>query len=405
MRTPARRAEGKSKFNLRLPERSCCRPFASVLASKGCGRPEFSTTHAMSAPLKGVSSHPKAFLFRAINEWNAFALDRRWWAVEYSYLGRSGLKIPLIGLGAWQFGSREWGWGREFSKEQALATLQRAFDLGMNLVDTAELYGGGLSEKIVGEAIKDRRDQVVVATKVSPWHLLPRSIRKAADRSLRRLGISEIDLYQIHFPNPLIPLGATMRAMERLIDEGKVRHLGVSNFGAQRLQRAQESLARHEVVSDQVHYSLLRRGPEKHLVPYAQKEHVTILAYSPLAQGILTGKYGPDRPVPGGVRAFNLYFSPQNRRRLSPLIETLRLLAEKQGKTPAQVALNWLLRQPQVVAIPGAKSPSQVQENAGSVGWRLTADDLDSIEEARRLFHTEYPLSTLNMLRRTLIPI
>ncbi len=322
--------------------------------------------------------------------------------MEYVELGRSGLRVSIIGLGAWQFGSREWGWGREFSKEQALATVSRALDLGVNFIDTAEVYGGGLSEEIVGEALRGRRDGIVIATKVSPWNLAPWSVRKAAERSLRRLGVSEIDLYQIHWPNPFIPLQSTMRAMERLIQEGKVRHIGVSNFNTGRLKRAQEALASHEVVSDQMKYNMLHRSIEDNLLPFAQKENISIIAYSPLAQGALTGKYEPDKPIPRGVRIFNAHFTPQNLQRLTPLIKTLRRIGEKHDKTISQVALNWLLREPLVVPIPGAKSPSQMEDNAGGAGWRLSSDELDSIEKALQAFRPERIFSTLMMLQRAL---
>lgn len=323
--------------------------------------------------------------------------------MEYVNLGKSGLKVSVIGLGTWQFGSRGWGWGKEFSKEHAVSTTRRALDMGINFVDTAEIYGGGTSEEVIGEAIRDRRKEVVIATKIWPTHLTPGGVRKAAERSLRRLNISEIELYQVHWPNPLVPIKSTMRAMEKLIEEGKIRNIGVSNFGLGALKRAQEALASHEIVSNQMHYSMLHRGVEKNLLPYCKRENISIIAYSPLAQGVLTGKYGSNRRSPGGVRVVNIHFSSINLKRSARLVETLRDIAAKKGKTVSQVALNWLLKEPNVIPIPGAKSPSQLEENTGAADWRLTSDDLATIGKSLQTYRPEYVLSALTMLPRALV--
>lgn len=317
--------------------------------------------------------------------------------MEYVRLGDTSLKVSTVGLGCWQFGAREWGWGREYGKAQAIATINRALELGINLIDTAELYGWGVSEQIIGEAIRGRRDDVVIATKVSAWHLRYSQVLKAAERSLRRLGVKTIDLYQVHFPNPLIPIKSTMRAMEHLVRDGKIRYIGVSNFGVKRLRAVQEALASSEIASDQVKYNMLQRRVEDSLIPYAEKEGISIIAYSPLAQGLLTGKYGPNNPPPRGARSFNTLFSARNLRSAAPIIEALSTIARKRGKSIGQVAINWLLMSPSVVAIPGAKNPAQIEENAGAAGWGLTTDEMSIIGEVLKGYRQERLVSLLGI--------
>jgi len=243
------------------------------------------------------------------------------------------------------------------------------------------MYGNGVSERIVGKAIKNMRDRVVIATKVWPTHLTYDGVLKACDRSLRRLETDVIDLYQIHWPNPLIPIGHTMKAMERLVRDGKVRHIGVCNFSLRRLIKAQEALKSEEIVSNQVKYNMIERDAEKELLPYAEKNKITIIAYSPLAQGLLTGKYGPRNKPRDYVRRINILFDDENLRRLQPLILLLREIAAKKGKTPSQIALNWLIKRPEVIAIPGVKRPSQAEENAGAADFTLSEEELRMIEE------------------------
>ena len=315
--------------------------------------------------------------------------------MKHMELGTSGISVSPVGLGTLQFGSKSWGWGRDFGRDEALKIVERALDLGANLFDTAEMYGGGLSEEILGEAIRGRRDEAFVATKVSPHHLLHGSVLKAARRSLRRLDIDAIDLYQIHWPNPIIPIRRTMRAMERLVKEGKVRHIGVSNFGLSRLKSAQEALAREEIVSNQVKYNMLQRGVEKDLLPYCEKEKITILAYSPLAQGALTGKYTPENPPRGSVRAANPLFSSVNLRRTRKLLDVLQAIGDHRKKTIAQVALNWLMRTPTVAAIPGAKSVGQLEENVASSNWEPRENELARIQEALEQLRLSRLRSTL----------
>ena len=285
-------------------------------------------------------------------------------AMEYKTLGNTGCRVPEIGLGTWQYTG-----GPE--------PLRRGIELGAYLVDTAEFYS---TEGVVGRVAKGMRDRVFIATKVSPSHFRYREVLAAADRSLRLLGTDYIDLYQLHWPNPSIPIEETMGAMEALADAGKVRFIGVSNFSVAEFQEAQAALSKHPLVSNQVEYSLLHRHPERNgLLAACQELGVTLIAYSPLAQGILTGKYGPERP-PAGFRR-GRYHSKAFWARARPVLEALRAVAAARGKTPAQVALNWVMARG-AIPIPGAKNARQAQENAGALGWRLTEEELASLDEA-----------------------
>jgi aryl-alcohol dehydrogenase-like predicted oxidoreductase len=302
-------------------------------------------------------------------------------ALEFRELGRSGIKISAIGLGTWQWGSREWGWGRLYGKKEVLSAFEKALEVGINFIDTAEVYGRGKSEELIGEAIQGHREDVVLATKVWPLNLSQGGILRAADRSLRRLGVDVIDLYQVHWPNPIIPIRSTMKAMKKLVQAGKVRCVGVSNFNIKRTKAAQEALAPLELASNQVKYNLLDRSVEQQLLPYLQTEKVTLIAYSPLAQGLLTGKYTPQTKPSSLVQKINSRFSPRNLTQLSAILRVLSDLAQAHGKTPSQAALSWLISKQNVVAIPGAKRPENVADNAGAVDLRLTEKEMEMLKK------------------------
>ena len=294
------------------------------------------------------------------------------------YVEVGGLRLSAIGLGAWQFGTVGWGWGSDFGVDEAHRIVHRALDLGINVIDTAELYSNGYSEQVVGEALKGRREQAFIATKVSPWHSLRGSVKRAAGRSLTRLGVDTLDLYQVHWPNALVPPSWTMGGMRDLQSVGQVRHVGVSNYSLARWRRAEAALG-SPVISNQVPYHLLRRNPEMQLLPYAQTHDRLVIAYSPLAQGILSGRYGPGN-APGGSRRYNSLFTAENLRRVEPVVEVLREVGEAHGATPAQIALAWLVHQPNVVAIPGAKSVEQLEANAAAADIELNADELRALD-------------------------
>ena len=294
--------------------------------------------------------------------------------MDYVTLGKGGPKTSAVGLGMWQAGGS--AWGSDVTDDAAVAAMHRAVELGVNLIDTAEGYGQGHSEEVVGRAVREiGRDRVMVATKVSGSHTRPDDVRKSCEASLRRLGLPEIDVLQIHWPDPWeqVPLRHTMKALEALHAEGKVRHIGVSNFAPRDLEEARAALSRAAIVSNQVHWSLLHRWVEEDTAPYCAKEGIAILAWSPLEKGLLAGTIGPGYAPSDEVRKREKLFKEPNLAEVARLVAVLREVAAAHGRTPSQVALNWLMHQAgTVVPIPGAKRAAQVEENAGSAGWRLT---------------------------------
>lgn len=272
-------------------------------------------------------------------------------------LGKTGVKVAEIGMG-----TSGMGFGTHNSDEKS---LQLGLDLGMTFIDTAESYG---SEELVGQAIRNRRD-VFVATKVSQNHLRYDSVLKACESSLKHLKISCIDLYQVHWPNPRIPISETMRAMENLADAGKIRFIGVSNFSVQQTKETQEALSKHELASNQVEYSLLDRTIERDLLTHCIREKITLIAYTPLAAGSIA-------QLRGGKAAM------------------LDRIAAHYQKTRCQTAMNYLTSSLCVIAIPKAAKPDHVRENAGASGWRLSNDDRYQISQ------TSFPFPPMKRLRR-----
>lgn len=309
--------------------------------------------------------------------------------METVALGRSGDRVSAIGIGTWQAGDDTWG--PDVNDRDCIAALVRASELGMTLVDTAENYGRGHSEEVLGQAIREAgRDNVFIATKVSDHHLRPVDVEKACRASLARLGVSHIDLYQVHWTDPYdqVPLRQTMKAMEKLQREGRVRHIGVSNFAVRDLEEARSALSRAEIVTDQVQYNLVHRNIEAEVIPYCAKEGLAILAYSPLARGALTGKYRSANRPGDAVRTKDVFFRADNLERMGPLLGELARIAKSHGKTSGQVALAWVRSHPGLIPIPGAKRPSQSEENAGAAGWSLTKEErkaLDSLSASVEL--------------------
>lgn len=317
------------------------------------------------------------------------------------YLEVGGRQVSVVGLGTWQFGSRGWGWNREFGPPEAEAIVKRALELGITLFDTAEIYGGGHSERILGRALAERRSEAYVATKLWPTHMLRRQVVPSLQRSLSRLGMERAELYQLHWPNPLAPLSWTMAGMRDARAAGLVDEVGVSNFGLGRWRRADAALG-SPVISNQVRYNLVQRTAERELIPFAQAENRLILAYSPLAQGLLSGRYTPDSR-PGGYRRANKLFLPENIRRVQPVLATLREVAEAHRVSPAQVALAWTVRQPGVAAIPGAKSVRQVEENAEAADIDLTAQEVKALNEAAIAFKPVTRIRGLGELAKQMV--
>jgi len=301
------------------------------------------------------------------------------------YVEAGGARLSAIGLGTWQFYAPEWGYGRKYADTVARPLVARALDLGINLIDTAEIYGLGRSERIVGEALGQRREEAFIATKVTPVLPLAPVVEQRARASLKRLRTDRIDLYQLHWPNPVVSDGPAMAGMRRLIDEGVVKHAGVSNYKLARWQSAERALG-GPVLTNQVRFNLVERRPLLDLVPFAQSEGRIVIAYSPLAQGLLGGRYDADNRPSGAIRRANPLFLPENLERAAPLIDVLREVARSHQCTPAQVALAWVIRRPNVVAIPGASSVEQLEANAAAAELDLTDSEDDQLSAAADRF-------------------
>ncbi len=315
------------------------------------------------------------------------------------YVEAGGVRLSAVGLGTWQFGSGEWGYGSTYANETAPALVRRSLDLGVTLFDSAEAYAFGRSEQILGRALGDRRSEAFVATKLFPLAPVDPVVRARARGSLRRLGIDAIDLYQVHWKNPLVPVGPTMSAFRGLLDEGVIRHAGVSNFSRADWETAETALG-SPVLSNQVKFSLIDRGPEQDVLPWAQAHDRIVIAYSPLSQGLLSGRYDPDH-LPTGLRAGTSWFLPDNVRRLSPVIDALRQVAAAHDATCAQVALAWLIRRPNVVVIPGASSVSQAEANAAAADLELTDEEDAALTAASDGYHPVRGRAAIPALART----
>jgi aryl-alcohol dehydrogenase-like predicted oxidoreductase len=295
-------------------------------------------------------------------------------------------KISKIGLGTWQFGAREWGYGEDYARQQARDIVRRALDLGVTLFDTAEMYGFGRSERILGEALGERPESsVFLATKLFPVLPLAPVVEQRAVASASRLGTRRIDLYQVHWPNPLVSDGTIMRGMSTLQRVGLVGEVGVSNYPLARWQAAERALG-GRVLSNQVPYSLADRAPEKDLLPFAAEAGRVVIAYSPLAQGLLSGRYDRANRPANRVRAGNPLFLPENLDRAGELVGVLREVADAHGAAPAQIALAWVIRHPAVTAIPGASSVEQLESNVAAAEIELASDEYAALSAASDRF-------------------
>jgi aryl-alcohol dehydrogenase-like predicted oxidoreductase len=316
--------------------------------------------------------------------------------LDQRHLGASGIVVPPMGVGVWSWGDKSfWGYGQDYTREDVTLAYKACLDTGLNFFDTAEMYGRGESERILGKCIREDGRPVIIASKFAPLpnRLSARSLLEALDASLERLNVKTMDLYQIHWPYSLIGVDALMDALAQAVHSGKVRAVGVSNYGANLMRRAHARLARHDIplASNQVHYNLIHRKPEKNGVLDACRElNVALIAYSPLEQGLLTGKY---RIVAGqaisvtGPRRFTPAFRTSQRRKIEPLLQTMEDIATTHSKTVGQVALNWLLSIDEcIIPIPGAKNVRQASENAGATGWRLTSEEFKRIDLASQPF-------------------
>ncbi|BAY95470.1 MULTISPECIES: aldo/keto reductase [unclassified Tolypothrix] len=305
--------------------------------------------------------------------------------MEKRTLGTSDVKITPILMGTWQAGKRMWV---GIEDDDSIKTIRVAFEAGITTIDTAEVYGDGHSERIVAEALSDVRSQVEYATKVFANHLKYDQVIAACERSLKNLKTDYIDLYQIHWPSgafntEIVPIEETMKALNFLKEQGKIRAIGVSNFSCEQLAEAAQY---GSIDSLQPPYSLFWRPVEKELMPYCVEHQISILAYSPLAQGLLTGKFSPGHQFdPADNRAKNRLFQGENFERAQQALDKLRPIAESHNATLAQLALAWLIAQPQTNAIAGARYPQQAKDNAVAGEIKLSDAEISEIDTIGRI--------------------
>ena len=303
-------------------------------------------------------------------------------------LGPKGPEVPALGLGTWSWGdSLFWQYGGGYGVEDVRAAYKASLAAGVNFFDTAEVYGLGESEKLIGLFAKEDSQPVTIATKYMPlpWRFSGQSVADALTASLKRLRLASVALYQVHWPFDFFMGQETlMNALADEVEQGRIEAIGVSNYSAKQMREAHSLLAARGIplAVNQVQYSLLHRNIETNGVfEAAQNLEMTILAYSPLAQGLLTGKYtvGSDR-TPTGARRLDPRFSKKGLQKIEPVLATLQAVGETHGKTQVQVALNWLVSKGNVVPIPGAKNAKQAEQNAGTLGWQMTAVEREQLD-------------------------
>jgi myo-inositol catabolism protein IolS len=305
--------------------------------------------------------------------------------MEKRRLGTSDVYITPILMGTWQAGKVMW---KGIEDEDSIKTIRAAFEAGITTIDTAEVYGNGHSEQVIAAALSDVRDQVEYASKVFANHLKYDLVMEACDRSLKNLKTDYIDLYQIHWPagsfnSEIVPIEETMAALNKLKKQGKIRSIGVSNFNRQQLTAAAQY---GRIDSLQPPYSLFWRYVEKDTMPYCIENNISILAYSPLAQGLLTGKFGPEQKFDAeDNRSKNKLFQGENFHRALEAVDKLRPIAERHHCSLAQLALAWLIAQPQTAAIAGARYPEQAQDNAKAGKIQLSSDEITEIDAIGRI--------------------
>lgn len=300
-------------------------------------------------------------------------------------LGSNGSTVTALGVGTWAWGDTLfWAYGKDFGAKDVAEAFQSSVDAGITFFDTAEVYGFGESERLIGQFCKQTSQPVQIATKYFPlpWRWQKSAIADALTASLERLQTEQISLYQIHWPLEfLLKTKDFMEVLAEEVKKGRIQSVGVSNYSAAQMTLAHQYLAEKGIplAVNQVPYSLLTRQIEQNgVLEKAKQLGVTILAYSPLAQGLLTGKYTPESvKTLQGARRIDPRFSPKGLQKLEPLFSTLKDLSEKYDKTLAQVSLNWLVAQGNIIPIPGAKNANQAKQNAGALGWSLTPEEVE----------------------------
>lgn len=307
--------------------------------------------------------------------------------MQYRVLGNTGAKVSVVGLGANNFGGRN-------DEASSFRVMDQALDLGVNFIDTADYYNFGESEKVIGKWLKGRRNSVILATKfemalddsphnhgASRYHMF-----NAVEDSLRRLQTNHIDLYQVHWPDPYTPIEETLRGLDDLVKQGKIRYFGTSNFSGLQLSEALWTSRHYNLnrsVSEQCYYNLLHRRVELEVTPYCSANGMSIIPYFPLESGLLTGKYRRNAPIPEGTRmASGEFYQRSLTDENFDIVEKLSAFAEERGHTIGDLAIAWLLANPTVCSvIAGATRPEQVIKNVEAANWSLSADDLKGVDE------------------------
>jgi aryl-alcohol dehydrogenase-like predicted oxidoreductase len=309
--------------------------------------------------------------------------------VERIWFGKTDLSVSVLVFGSWVTGG--WAWGGS-DEGEALRAILRGFELGINLIDTAPVYGFGKSEEIIGKALKEwgQREKIVLATKCGlEWddkqqriwrNSGPERIRYEVDRSLKRLGADTIDLYQIHWPDSKTPFEDSMSTLLDLKEAGKIRNIGLSNFNREQIEACKKSGPVHSL---QPPYNVFEREAEKELLPYCHQENIATLVYGGLCRGLLTGKFTGNESFPrGDLRRGDPKFKPDRFKQYVKAVDQMKKLAAKYGRTMSQFALRWALQQTGVTTvIAGARTPQQVEDNAGVSGWQIEVEDFQKVEE------------------------
>lgn len=291
--------------------------------------------------------------------------------------GKTNLKVSRIGLGTLAFGHKLKGIQ---NKKKIYECINFALDKGINLIDTAEEYSGGLTEEYIGEVIKERgnREDLILITKVSHNHLCYQEVIKAANKSLERLQTDYLDIYLIHWPWCYSPISETMKAMDRLLTEGKIRYVGVSNYHNTLVQEAMDNLQNGEIIVNELEYNLINRNIEMEILPFLRQHEIAVLAYYPLLSGFLTTNYNENTVLPKKDfrKNWELFRHKENFIKSQRLFKTMRQIAQEHDVSPAEVALNWLLKENDIIPIPGAKKKSQIESNIHATQWNLTKDEI-----------------------------
>lgn len=307
--------------------------------------------------------------------------------MQTTTLGKNGIPVTALGIGTWAWGdSLFWDYGKTYGATQVEEAFNAAIAAGITFFDTAEVYGLGKSETLLGQFMQKHSETIDIATKYgpAPWRVFGNSVTDAVAASLKRLQIPSITLYQVHWPFAFLMSQETLlNALADEVQQGRIKAIGVSNYSAVQMRESYEILKKRNIplAVNQVQYSLLHRKIESNgILKTARELGVTILAYSPLAQGLLTGKYTPKRKIkPDGARKLDSRFSDRGLKKIMPLADFIQELSDRYDKTPSQVSLNWLISQGDIVPIPGAKNAGQTIDNAGALGWSLNSQDIEKL--------------------------